>query len=176
MFGKTTLGHAVAQAIGLPFRDLDPLALARLGAPSVTAAFEHVGEAGWRKAEADALHDALNDGLGGVIALGGGTPTAPGAAARIRRAQADGRAVVALLHPGDQELVRRLASSRGDRPRLASDDQAEVRRLGAERLPLYRSLADACLDTQLPQADCVGRLSSLLRTGRWPWPSSPASG
>ena len=174
--GKTTLGQAVTKAVALPFRDLDPLALTRLGAASVGEAFERHGEAGWRRAESEALHEALQDARGGVLALGGGSPTAPGAASLIRASQSKGASVVALLHPGPDELIRRLGATRGDRPRLDTDDHAEVRRLSEERLPFYRSLADATVDTRRPASACVTRLAALLRTSRWPWPSSPASG
>ena len=174
--GKTTLGRAAAEAMSIAFRDLDPLTLSRIGAASVHEAFARVGEPGWRRAEAEALAAAMEDGVGGVLALGGGTPTAPGAATTIRHAQAAGVARVALLDPGPQALLQRLSTGRGDRPALADDDRLEVMRLGAERLPLYRSLADATIDTRLPERDGVRRLCMLLTTGRWPWPSSTASG
>ena len=163
--GKTTLGQLAARVLRVPFQDLDPLALKRLGRATVTEAFERDGEDGWRRAESQALQEALVDGAG-VLALGGGTPTAPGAAASIRSAQATGRARVALLHPGERELLRRLATGRGDRPRLDSSDAAEVARLASERLPLYRSLADAVLDTRLTSEACVQRLTDLVTSGR----------
>lgn len=163
--GKTTLGQLAADALHVPFQDLDPLALKRLGRATVTEAFEHDGELGWRRAESEALQDALKDGAG-VLALGGGSPTAPGAAASIRAAQSMGRARVALLHPGERELVRRLAAGRGDRPRLDADVATEVMRLSQERLPLYRSLADAVIDTRLATPACVRRLTALITTGR----------
>jgi shikimate kinase len=163
--GKTTLGQLAADALHAPFQDLDPLALKRLGCTTVTEAFEQHGEAAWRRAESEALQDALHHGAG-VLALGGGSPTAPGAAASIRSAQSSARARVALLHPGERELVRRLAAGRGDRPRLDADDAAEVMRLSQERLPLYRSLADAVIDTRLETQACVRRLTELVRTDR----------
>lgn len=163
--GKTTLGQLAAHSLRLPFQDLDPLALRRLGCDTVTEAFERFGEARWRRAESEALEDALRDGSG-VLALGGGSPTAPGAAAAIRAAQSTDRARVALLHPGERELIRRLTAARGDRPRLAPDDAAEVMRLSRERLPLYLSLADAVIDTRLEPEACLRRLTALVTTGR----------
>jgi len=163
--GKTTLGEAAARAMGSSFQDLDPLALGRLGRPTVTEAFALDGEAAWRRAESEALTDALRE-ASGVLSLGGGAPTAPGAAAAIRAAQSEGRARVALLHPGEAELVRRLTAARGDRPKLAADDASEVLHMAAERLPLYRSLADAVIDTRLGPALCVERLRTLVTTGR----------
>ena len=174
--GKTTLGAAVAADCRVTFTDLDPLVLAELGASSVGQAFERFGETGWRQGEAAVLRRAIEGDLSGVLSMGGGTPIAPGAAATIRRAQATGRARVALLDPGSGELIARIARGRGDRPRLATNDRAEVERLSAERLPLYRSIADVVIDTRAPERDCVTRLAALLNSPRWPWPSSRASG
>lgn len=174
--GKTTLGAAVAAAAGVAFHDLDSLTLARLGGSSVSEAWATHGETAWRRAEADALGAHLDGAGSGVLSLGGGTPTAPGAAARIRAAQGTGHALLALLDPGEDELVRRLVAARGDRPRLDADDASEVARLRAERMPLYRSMADAVVDTRLPTRSCADRLVELLTRVRWPWPSTPASG
>ena len=173
--GKTTLGKAVAEAIGTSWADLDPLALAELGCRSVTEAFETHGETGWRRAETSCLLRALQEGSLGVLSLGGGAATSAAAASAVRTARSSGRAVVALLHPGQDELIRRLATGRGDRPRLARDDVREVQAMSAARLPLYRSLADLCVDTRRPPRDCVARLRDLTRHGRWGWPSRPAS-
>lgn len=173
--GKTTLGQAVASTLGVTWADLDPGVLADLGCRSVTEAFEAHGEAGWRAAETRCLLRALDERRVGVLSLGGGAATSPQAAAAIRSAQARGHAVVALLHPGQDELVHRLSGMRGDRPRLAHDDAAEVQALSATRLPLYRSMAEVCIDTRLPKAACVQRLAGFTRRGHWAWPSRPAS-
>ena len=173
--GKTTLGASTAKEVGCTFRDLDSDALALLGCGSVTDAFERHGEAGWRAAEGQALRRALESGIAGVLAVGGGTPTAPGAAELIRGAQSDGWMRVALLHPGLDTLARRLGVARGDRPRLAGDDASEVARLAAERLPLYRSMADVTVDTRMPSEHCVQRLNALLTGGHWPFPLPAAS-
>jgi shikimate kinase len=151
----------LARALELPFQDLDPLVLARLGRESVVEAFERDGEPAWRQAESETLREVLRHGAG-VVALGGGTPTAPGAAVALRQAQASHRARIALLHPGETELLRRLTLGRGDRPRLAGNDAAEVARSCAQRLPLYRSMADAVIDTRLPESECIRRLRALL--------------
>ena len=174
--GKTTLGEAVASSMGVAWRDLDTMALDRLGCSSVSEAFEKHGEPGWRDAESSSLLRVLETPTLGVLSLGGGAATTPAAAVGIRAAQASGHAVVVLLHPGHDELVRRLAQGRGDRPRLARDDDAEVRHLSAARLPLYRSIADACVDTRMPRSACVERLAAITRLGRWTWPSRPATG
>ena len=174
--GKTTLGQAVASALGLAWADLDSRVLLSLDCRSVGEAFNTHGEAGWRAAEARCLIEVLETRQVGVLSLGGGAAAGASAAAAMRSAQTRGHAVIALLHPGQDELVQRLSRSRGDRPRLADDDAAEVRALAAARLPLYRSMAEACIDTRLPKAACVERLVRLTRCGHWAWPCRPASG
>lgn len=173
--GKTTLGTASARAVGAPFEDLDARVLTLLGCTSITEAFERHHESGWRRAEGRALSEAMHASEGGVLAVGGGTPTAPGACEAIRAAQVEGWLRVALLHPGNETLTRRLSLHRGDRPRLAADDAAEVARLADARLPLYRSLADITVDTRHPAGHCVARLSALLTNGRWQFPATQAS-
>jgi len=170
------LGEAVARTLSIPWSDLDPIVLDQLGCQSVSEAFERHGEAAWRKVEAEALVAALDEPGPGVLSLGGGVPTSPRAASAIRHAQARRRAVVALLHPGEGELVRRLAAGRGDRPRLGEGDADEVRRLASSRLPLYRSLADAVVDTRRPPPECVDALSWLMLRGRGSVPEHPPVG
>ncbi len=173
--GKTTLGKATAQSLNLPCADLDPSVLAALGCSTVTEAFAFHGERGWRDAEAAAFRQALDASDIRVLSVGGGTPTTAGSAAAIRQGQQQGWLRVALLDPGQEELIKRLQASRGDRPTLASDPMDEVSRLAAERMPLFRSLADMVIDTREPLAACVQRLATLLTLNPDTAPSSPAS-
>lgn len=174
--GKTTLGLATARSVTCPFEDLDQRVLQALDCATVTQAFERHGEQGWRTAEGQALREAMQQPDARVLAVGGGTPTAPGAAAAMREAQRAGWLRVALLHPGPRELARRLTAHRGDRPRLGADDADEVARLCHQRLPLYRSIADITVDTRQPADACVARLGDLLTGGRWTFPRPAASG
>lgn len=148
--------------------------MARLGARSVGDAWRDHGEAAWRQAEATAFAACMDGVTTGVLSLGGGTPTAPGVAARIRAAQAAGQVTLALLDPGEDALIDRLRASRGDRPELGDDPADEVARLRRARMPLYRSMADAIIDTRMPPEWCVERLAALLRPA--PRGASRASG
>lgn len=69
--GKSTVGRLLASALGCVFVDLDERIVERAGM-EVSAIFEKLGEARFRRWEAEALAEALN-GPRAVIATGGGT-------------------------------------------------------------------------------------------------------
>ena len=151
--GKTTLARAVAQRRRAPCIDLDRSVLADMNHPTVADAWNAEGEPAFRRAETRALRVALGSSPA-VIALGGGTPTAPGAADLIRDAQRAGTAIVVYLRCTPGELRSRLQSPAAhsddalrDRPSLTGrpplDEIAEVY---AARDPLYRELADHVLE------------------------------
>jgi shikimate kinase len=148
--GKTTVGRALSERLGLRFVDLDDVARARLGASSVTEAWGRHGEAGWRRAEAEALEEELAEGKGGarvVMALGGGTPTIDSARRRMRQGQALGEALVVYLSCPVEELRRRLREGGRDRPSLTGADPVEeVQRVLGDREALYRAAADVVID------------------------------
>ena len=58
--GKTSLGRRVAERFGLHFIDLDVL-ISELSGSSIAELFEHLGEAGFREHESQALAQALRD-------------------------------------------------------------------------------------------------------------------
>ncbi len=143
--GKSTLGRALAARQNRRFLDLDDLAAAFLSCDSVAEAWSRHGEPAFRAAESKALAAALNDS-GTIIALGGGTPTAPGAAALIEHAKRERRCVVAYLRCTPQDLRTRLASLGPDalasRPSLTGAHPLdEIESVFAARDALYRELA-----------------------------------
>src|SRR5690349_2822005 len=93
--GKTTIGRTLAERLSLSFADLDDLTVKALGATTVSEAWRTHGEAAFRRAEATALKIRITTDSQ-VLALGGGTPTAPGAGDVIRAAQKQGARVVYL--------------------------------------------------------------------------------
>lgn len=68
--GKSTVGRLVAEAEGVPFRDLDEVIEMSVGM-TIAGFFERRGEAAFREVEARLLRDLVDPEV--VLALGGGT-------------------------------------------------------------------------------------------------------
>ncbi len=136
----------LAERLGVPFADLDQLTLASMGFESVSQAWEAAGQRAFRLAEANSLRCAIAGmrPAGGVLALGGGTPTAPGAEQAIMDP-----AVVAVYLRGKPDLLRgRLAAGAGDdRPSLTGADPVdEIERVFRDRDDIYLDIADHVLE------------------------------
>ena len=131
--GKST-ALAAARDAGLQTTEIDALMERELGMP-IAAAFEQLGEEGFRAREAEVVGALLEDADGGAIALGGGSILSE----RVRAALA--RHVVVWLEVGAGESWRRIAHS--DRPLATGPD--DVAHLLAQRQPLYEELADAVI-------------------------------
>lgn len=71
-WGKTTVGRALAEDIGLPFYDLDWYIESRMH-KTVKQIFDERGEEGFRKIEKNMLHEVA-EFENVVISCGGGTP------------------------------------------------------------------------------------------------------
>ena len=133
--GKTTAGQLLAQATGRRFIDLDDV-IAEQGEP--VAELVARDEAEFRRREAAALAQVIDDGNNCVIATGGGCAAFGDNMTKMRAAGL----VVAL----DVDLERARARAAGGpvRPLLASDERAAE--LAAKRAPAYRR-AHAVVDT-----------------------------
>ena len=148
--GKSTLGRRLAEMLGRVFVDLDDVTAAHLGGKTVTEVWERVGESGFREAEAEALAEVLARDVkdGQIIALGRGTPTAPGANTRIRMAVDEGVCVVYLRASPASLRTRLEASDIGDRPSLTGVSTLnEIETVFNQRDELYTSLATNVLNT-----------------------------
>jgi shikimate kinase len=145
--GKSTVGRLLGERLGRPFVDLDDVTAAELGAPTAGIAFASRGEAAFRAAEFAALDKTLRT-RGRVIALGGGTPTAPGAEALLRAERDAGRAVIVYLRASAAELRARLErTDHAARPSLTGKGLLdEIGDVLARRDPLYRSLASGVVE------------------------------
>ncbi|HWG51157.1 MAG TPA: shikimate kinase [Candidatus Acidoferrales bacterium] len=131
--GKTSVGQALASRLGWEFCDLDRLIERREG-NSVAEIFAAHGEAGFRKAEAQALMDLLQDSSRAhdlVVALGGGTFAQPG----NREALEEAGAVTVLLDAPLDELRRRCSADETVRPLALNHNRFAA--LYEERQPAY---------------------------------------
>ena len=141
--GKSTVGRAVAERLGLRFVDVDEAVSERAGA-GVPAIFERDGEAAFRVLEASAAADALTAGRDVVVALGGG---ALGDAA-TRTAVRSG--TVVWLDVGLEEARRRADDE--SRPLFRRPGLEE---LYARRRAVYGEVADVVVRTDGLSADEV---------------------
>lgn len=163
--GKTTLGRQLATKLHRPFVDMDDQTAALLGTETVAQAWEQFHESGFRQAETRALKRLLVN-HGQVIALGGGTPTAPGARMLISRAQADGDAEVIYLRANATTLRERLKDADlTDRPSLTGTDTiTEIDLILAQRDRPYRDLANEVINVDgLSENMVLRELTTLLR-------------
>jgi shikimate kinase len=141
--GKTTVGTAVAAALGLPFRDTDADVEAETGT-TIADLFVTQGEPHFRALEERAVARALAE-HDGVLALGGGAVTS---AATRRLLVAHGRAggTVVWLDVDVASAAKRAGLSR-DRPLLAVNPRAMLRTMLEARAPLYAEVATVTVAT-----------------------------
>ena len=155
--GKSTVGRALATALDVEFVDTDDEIERRAGR-SIPDIFEAEGEAAFRALEADVVCDVLATS-GGVVALGGGSPTVP----EIREALADHH-VVHLRIDADTGFARVRGS---DRPLLAgSDPQTVYTAKLAERAETYRAAATVEVDATRPVAEIVAAVTAGIHSSR----------
>ena len=128
--GKTSIGRRLAARLSLPFRDADTEIELAAGC-SIAEIFERYGEREFRAGERRVITRLLA-GEPLVLATGGGAFMDPATRATIRR-----EAVSLWLRCSLPTLLRRVAG-RTHRPLLnASDPEAVLSRLMAERYPVY---------------------------------------
>lgn len=165
--GKSTLARLLGDALKRPTLDLDDHTPRFLNETVVADAFTKHGEAAFRAAETRALAEALKTPAQ-VVALGGGTPTAPGAADLIRAEQRAQRALVVYLRADARTLRDRLAKAdNAHRPSLTGKGVLdEIEEVLAQRDPLYAALADVALfvDQMDERAACAEIVARVRQT------------
>jgi shikimate kinase len=138
--GKTAVGRQLARMLEVPFHDSDVEIEHRTGV-DIPFIFEREGEAGFRQREREAL-EALTVLEPIVLSTGGGAVLLP----ENRRLLAE-RGTVVYLETSLAQQLQRVGSGKG-RPLLTGEDVPErLKRLRAEREPLYREIADHCVPT-----------------------------
>lgn len=165
--GKSTLGALLAQRGRLPFTDLDHETLSLLGHTSAAQAWAALGQHAFRNAETRALRATLALETR-VIALGGGTPTAQGAADLLRDARHTRTALLIYLRYPAHTLRDRLASdpaALADRPALTGASPLdEIPDLLAQRDPLYLDLAELVLESPPSAQTAADAILDRVRT------------
>lgn len=150
--GKSSVGRRVAEALDRPLLDTDTLVEERTGR-SVRQLFEDGGEAGFRRAETEAVAVAAGWPEPAVIAAAGGAVLAPA----NREALSEAGTVV-WLSATVATLLGRVRTG-GHRPLLGDDPEPVLRRLVEERTPVYEAMADAVVVvddlTSEQVAECV---------------------
>ena len=142
--GKTTVGRELAKLLERPFFDSDRMVFAKTGR-TVSEIVEAGGWPAFREAEKAVIADlsALDQA---VISLGGGAIMDPDNVAALEE-----RGKFVWLKADARTLARRMQSEKnggGQRPSLTgAGTLEEVERVLAERLPVYRALADLAVDT-----------------------------
>lgn len=137
--GKSTIGKAVAIALGLPFRDTDSIIEEREEMP-VSQIFIDKGEDYFRTVEKKVLRDELlNDGS--ILALGGGAPISVDAQSALKVSSAP----VIYLDISLASVAPRIGFNR-DRPLLLHNPRGQWQTLMEVRRPIYESIANVVID------------------------------
>ncbi len=136
--GKSTVGAALAELLGLPLHDTDAAIEATAGR-TISDIFVEDGEPAFRTLERAEVARALADDAG-VLALGGGAPVDP-----LTEQLLVGQTVV-FLDVGIADASKRVGFDQS-RPLLAVNPRASWVRLMNERRPVYQRVATFRVDT-----------------------------
>ncbi|EJL41353.1 MULTISPECIES: shikimate kinase [Brevibacillus] len=127
--GKTTVGVALADSLGIAHHDLDAAIIEKEGC-SIPELFARHGETYFRDAESRLLSQLLDDGPQ-VLTTGGG--------AVLRKQNVEvmlAKGTVIALYASEEELIRRLENDTS-RPLLSGGVAERVKTLMAERAGAY---------------------------------------
>lgn len=152
--GKTTVAAALAERLDWPWVDADA-ELERRAGKSIKQIFADEGEAAFRNLESAVVADLVASDRQ-VIALGGGAILREENRRAIRR-----RGKVVWLRAAPETLLARIQAdptTAERRPNLtAQGGLPEIRRLLAERTPIYEACADLSADADSLSPDEIAR-------------------
>lgn len=158
--GKTAVGRKLARKLGVPFRDADAEIESAAGC-SIADIFELHGEEAFRAGERRVMARLLN-APAHILAAGGGAFMDKDTRADIART-----AISVWLQVSADTLARRLRRRARNRPLLksdaaASDMEGTIRRLVAERDPIYATADIIVPSDEGTTADTVRRVLAAL--------------
>ncbi len=137
--GKSTIGKAVASALGLPFRDTDSI-IEELEKSPVSQIFIDKGEDYFRAIEKKVLREELLSD-GSILALGGGAPISVDAQSALKVSSSP----VIYLDISLANVAPRIGFNR-DRPLLLHNPRGQWQTLMEARRPIYESVANVIID------------------------------
>lgn len=140
--GKSTVGKKLANALSCDFMDTDAVIEETYG-KTISKMFEEDGEAFFRNAETELLKKLEKEAERVVIATGGGMPMREENAAYLHKI-----GTVVFLEAKIETILERLQNDTGRPLADGEDREKRLRPLYEKRLPVYRSAADMCLDTE----------------------------
>jgi shikimate kinase len=155
--GKTTIGRRLATRLDLPFRDADVEIETAAGMP-ISDIFTIFGEPAFRDGERRVIARLLDEGPL-VLATGGGAYMNAETRAKIA---ASG---VSVWLKADHETLMRRVRRRSNRPLLANPDpEGTMRRLIAERYPIYGEANVTVPSHDMPHDRIVGEVVKSLES------------
>jgi shikimate kinase len=154
--GKTSVGCALATALGWRFVDLDARIVERTG-QSVAEIFQQDGEASFRQMETDELRHLLVElkTVNTVVSLGGGAWMQAGNVTLLKKASLP----VLFLDAPVEELWQRCLPEQATRPLL--QNEAKFRGLYEARRATYQN-GTLRVETQGRSVEAVARHIALL--------------
>ncbi len=170
--GKTTIGEALAQRLGMPFLDTDRLIEAESG-KSIREIFEAKGEPGFRSLERAAVRRACRL-RNTVVAVGGGALLDTRNLSLVKRS---GLTIGLIASP---EVILERTRDDGSRPLVSGESEgkrlASIRKLLEQRRPSLEKL-DSVIDTSsLDVAGCIEVAMRALEEKRCPSTAAVAKG
>lgn len=154
--GKSAVGRRLASRLNLPFVDADE-EIERAAGKSITEIFADHGEAHFREGERKVIARLLGNSPQ-VLATGGGAFMNPDTRGNIRKAG------IAIWLKADLPVLMKRVAKRDTRPLLKNaDPEATMRRLMAERYPVYAE-ADIIVESRdVPHEVIVNDVLAALR-------------